>query len=393
MDTSSLVFDCHLPPKIVFGWGLRREAGTIAASLGRKPLIIPGSRKLVQNGALDEITKKLQEEGVFPLAILESIHAEPTVDTIDCLWEECRKYPEADMVIAVGGGSALDAGKAMAALVNEPDRVSVKEYLEGVGSGRHLPPKKLRFLALPTTAGTGSEATINSVISSYQPPFKKSLRSPGMIADAILVDPELTASLPPDRTAWSGLDAITQCVESFISARSNSFSQMVAMDGFRSGFHGIRTAFQEGSSRIARERMSHCALLSGIALANSGLGLAHGVAAALGSYCNIPHGLACAMMLPAALRFNRECSVEAYARLADAVGVDPGFCADEKGDWLIDQIESLCVELAIPSKLSIAGVCPDMLGNLVAGSQGNSLRGNPRSVSDSALYELLESML
>ena len=300
-------YDFLAPRRIVFGWGRRREVGALAATLGRRAFIVPGARVVENSVVFDEVTAALRAAGVEPV-VTTGIHREPEVEDVDRLGEELRRLDvtETDLVIGLGGGAALDLAKAVAAMATNTESPTVKDYLEGVGRGLEVSRPPLPVLAMPTTAGTGSEATKNAVISGRAPPFKKSLRSDRMVPDIALVDPELTVTVPATTTAYTGMDAITQLIESYISARARPIPRALALEGLGLAAGAMGRAVRNGGDREARESMAHAALLSGLALANSGLGLAHGVAAALGIHCGVPHGLACAVLLPTALRINRE---------------------------------------------------------------------------------------
>jgi alcohol dehydrogenase class IV len=298
-----------------------------------------------------------------------------------------------DFVIGLGGGSAIDLAKAVAAMATNRKSTSVVDYLEGVGHGLKIAHPPLPMLAMPTTAGTGSEATKNAVISSYDPPFKKSLRSDLMVPRIVLVDPELSISVPADVTAHTGMDAITQLIESYISRRAKPIPRAMCIQGLQLAIPALAEAVRNPGCRPAREAMAHAALLSGLALANSGLGLAHGVAAALGVEFRVPHGLACAVMLPTALRVNRAVCEADLASLARVTCPGPFSNDATAADAFIERIESLATEIGIPKRLSALGVRRDQILALVAGSRGNSMSGNPREVSDSELTKLLESML
>jgi alcohol dehydrogenase class IV len=385
-------YELAMPQRIVFGWGRRREIGSLAATLGRRAFIVGGSRTLERNGALAEICESLKAARVEPEHIA-TISREPELGDVDALTDKLEKYRagDDDLLVAIGGGSAIDLAKAAAALATNRESSSVVDYLEGVGRGLKLKIQPLPMLAMPTTAGTGAEATKNAVITSYDPPFKKSLRSDMMLPRIVLVDPELCVSNPPSVTANSGLDAITQLIESFISRRAKPISQALAIQGLQLGLPALSEAFRNGNCRWAREAMSHAALLSGIALANSGLGMAHGVAAALGAECKVGHGLACAAMLPVALRFNRSICEQQLATLGRAIHPDSNLDDEQAADTLIRDIEQLETQLGIPRRLRDLGVRQDQIPALATGSHGNSLSGNPRDVSDADLRELLES--
>ena len=313
-----------LAPRVVFGWGRRREAGRLAATLGRRAIVVCGSRTLEASGALAEIRAALREADVES-ELLGTVSREPLVDDVDATVSALLDtgVREGDFVLAVGGGSAIDLAKAVAALATNRRGESVRDYLEGVGRGVTIDRPPLPVMALPTTAGTGSEATKNAVVSSLDPPFKKSLRADLMLPRAVLIDPELHVSVPPRVTAHTGMDAVTQLIESYVSRRARPIPQALCLQGLEGALPALVEAVRDGASRPARERLAHAALLSGMALANSGLGLAHGVAAALGVHCDVPHGLACAVMLPAAMRVNREVGAADLARLATLRTGDP----------------------------------------------------------------------
>ena len=395
-------YDFLAPRKIVFGWGKRAELGSLAAALGRRAWIVCGSRTLQRNGTLHQLQQHLAAAGVAAQHLL-TISREPEVADVDQAVAALRDAadletikagaPTGDVVIAVGGGAAIDLAKAVAALAPQPEPGSVLEYLEGVGTGRTIAAPPLPVIAVPTTAGTGSEATKNAVISSFDPPFKKSLRDDRMMPQVALVDPELTVSAPPEVTAHSGLDAITQLIESYLSARAKPIPQALCLAGLQGTVDALRRAYRQGTDRSAREIMAQAALFSGLALSNSGLGLAHGVAAALGVVAGIPHGLACAVMLPTAMRVNRDCSPQRWIALAEVLCGRPYTDAQAAAAAAIDTVEALAAELAIPSRLRALGITEAHIPALVAGSRGNSMSGNPRQLSDEELGALLTSLL
>ena len=388
-------YDLLTPPRIAFGWGRRHELGALAKDLGTRAFLIYGARRLVDRGVLDALTRSLADASVEPI-VVGSIHREPEVTDVDEQTTALRRHDlrSGDFVVAVGGGAALDLAKATAAMATQPDAGSVRDFLEGVGSGRTLETAPLPLVALPTTAGTGSEATKNAVISHYDPNFKKSLRSDHMVPRLALIDPELHVSVPPETTAYTGMDAITQLIESYVSCRARPLPQALAIEGLRSALPAIGTAVSNGDHRAAREGMAHAALLSGIALANSGLGMAHGVAAALGTQCRVPHGLACAVMLPVALRTNRDAALEPLADLGEQLLEGESFTSRAAAaDAFVECIDALCEAVAIPRTLTSLGVGPDDIPALVAGSRGNSMNGNPRALSDAELETILTGML
>ena len=388
-----LSYDFLAPAKIVFGWGRRQETGRLASELGRRAFVVCGSRTLEASGALDEALASLREEHVDVVRMANITH-EPLVSDVDETAEQLRAAGagEGDLLLAIGGGSAIDLAKAAAALATNRESATVKDYLEGVGRGLKITHAPLSVMAMPTTGGTGTEATKNAVISSYDPPFKKSLRSDRMVPRVVLVDPELAVQVPPSTTAWTGMDAITQIIESYLSRFARPLPRALAIDGLRRAIPALPHAVREGSSRAAREAMAHAALLSGMALANSGLGLAHGVAAALGVHARVAHGLACAVMLPVALCVNRRPCEKDLADLARRVLSGTWHSDGPAADALLDAIDRLATMIGVPRRLSELGVRREQIPDLVASSRGNSMNGNPVQLTDEELESLLESI-
>jgi alcohol dehydrogenase class IV len=390
----ALNFDLLIPARTIFGWGRRIEAGRLASTLGKRAFVVCGSKSLERSGHIAQIEELLRRAGLTVVRLATISHEPLVSDVDDCAEQLLGAHPvDGDFVVGVGGGSAIDLAKAVAALATNRHGKTVKDFLEGVGSGLKIETPPLPVFAIPTTAGTGSEATKNSVISSIDPPFKKSLRSELMVPRIVLIDPELTVDLPPNITAQTGMDAITQLIESYLSRRAQPIPRALAESGLRLALPSIETAVTDGSNREARESMAYAAYLSGIALANSGLGLAHGVAAALGIHCHVPHGLACAVMLPTALRVNRDVRLTEIARLSRLESDDCSQDDVAAADRFIARIDDLTKRIRIPSRLSALGVRPDQIPAIVKGSRGNSMDGNPRDVSDTELSSLLSSML
>lgn len=391
----NMSYEFLAPRQIVFGWGCRHEVGALGRTLGRRAFLICGLPLEMARGVLDDVAYTLRAENIETVET-ETVTHEPEVDDVDRLTARLhRKGVEpGDFVLALGGGSAIDLAKAVAAMATNTEGSSVIDYLEGVGRGLQLFRDPLPVLAMPTTAGTGAEATKNAVISSYDPPFKKSLRDPRLMPRIALVDPELCVSVPPKVTAASGMDAITQLIESYISRKAQPIPQALAVQGLKLAIPAIAEAVEDGKSREAREKMSHAALLSGMALANSGLGMAHGVAPALGTHCRVPHGVACALMLPVALRVNAVVCRAELARLAHLLfGCGPSMPAEEAVEVLIKEIENLCDLVGVPRRLGAVGVKPEQIPALVKSSRGSSMKGNPRKLSDEELTTILEGLL
>jgi alcohol dehydrogenase class IV len=315
---------------------------------------------------------------------------EPEPDDVDAAVAVARAAG-ARAVLAIGGGSVIDLGKAVAALVPQDPPAPVRDFLEGVGMGRALAQHPLPFIAVPTTAGTGAEATKNAVISSHAGAFKKSLRDPRMVADTVLLDAEHTVPLPPHLTAQSGLDAINQLIEAYTTRNAQPVTDALALKGLHLA-RALPDAVENGANRPAREAMLLAAYLSGLCLANAGLGAAHGIAAALGAVADVPHGLACALALPWVMAANLPAVADRYREIAVVFNDDP-FAEPPSA---ITGVWNLLRRLNTPRVTelpALAGVFDDdNLPALAAACHGNSLRGNPLPLDDAALIHLLRRM-
>lgn len=387
-------FEFSIPEQVVFGWGRRAELPQLLPPGVTRLLLVAGSRGLRRLGVVDQLVQALAETGRTTITVAE-LSQEPTVADVD---EAVATAMDAgarpgDALLALGGGAAIDLAKAVAGLVTNPPRTTVRDFLEGVGTGRTIERRSLPIIALPTTAGTGAEATRNAVISSADPPFKKSLRSRLLLPALALVDPELTTSCPRNVTVASGMDAITQLIESYVSRRATPVTQALCLRGLTGSLAALRTAAEHGDDRPSRERMALAALLSGMALANSGLGIAHGVAASLGIHARVAHGLACAVMLPVAIETNRAVARDKLAAAASAALQREFASADEAIDALLADLASLYAELGVPTRLSQLGVTAEALPRIARDSYGNSMSGNPREISPNELLSLLEAKL
>jgi len=398
----SLPFSLALPRAVRFGWGCRAELAELIQPLGSRVWVVCGSRTLTANGSFDSLLQPLRHQGI-DVRKLGTISREPTVSDVDYLAqrlcdesENLNRAATRECVMAIGGGATIDLVKAVAAMATNRQSNSVVDFLEGVGKGLTLEQPALPVVAIPTTAGTGSEATKNAVISSDSnsngAAFKKSLRDPRLIPKLVLLDPELAVSSSPEVTAHSGMDAITQLIESFVSRRATSLTSALCLEGLTLAIPALPRLMNEPQDRPAREAMSYAAFLSGVALANSGLGLAHGVSAALGIHASVPHGLACAMLLPTAMRFNRDARPFEFAKLGRLFGSTSNR-DDVAAQFAVTFIEELCLEVGIPQRLSTLGITEQQLPAIVAGSRGNSMNGNPRDVSDDELLSLLHELL
>ena len=413
MDDSVAAYDFFAPPLIRFGAGRIDEIGEMVGLWGRRAWIVGGTASLERSGARQQIDASLSAAGIESRVVARST-GEPTVDQLAAALASLQ-HEDRDgvVVVAVGGGSTIDLAKALAALAtNMPidQRTGIDldtfvvDHLEGVGRGLAIRQWPLPMVAVPTTAGTGAEATRNAVISCPRRRFKKSMRSPMMVPRAALVDPDLTASCDSSTIAASGLDCVTQLIESFVCRFAKPLPRCLVLESLPRALHSLPRLLMPKpacddpqrwiDSRAAdRAALSHAALLSGLALTNSGLGLAHGVAAALGVACGTPHGVACAVMLPAAMRVNREAVQDEFAQLERAVDSSAPRDVATAADAFVERIERLCLESGVPRRLSELGVTADQIDWLAEHSGGASMRGNPVQLAAEELRCLLAAML
>jgi alcohol dehydrogenase class IV len=280
-------------PEILFGEGIRNELSGAAIKRGNRVLLFTGSSSIHDSGHGDEIISGLKTAKL--LMDHEIIAHEPSPSLIDGIVDKYRGSG-VEVIVAVGGGSVMDAGKAVSAMI--PVEGSIRDYLEGVGEKKH-PGDKIPFIAMPTTSGTGSEMTKNAVISEVgEKGFKKSLRHDNFIPELAIIDPEMMLSCPADLTAAAGMDAFTQLLESYVSVQANPMTDALALQGLKQIKKYLLRAFLEGEQNIeARSGMALAAMFSGITLSHAGLGLVHGFASPLGGFYHIPHGVACGSLM------------------------------------------------------------------------------------------------
>jgi alcohol dehydrogenase class IV len=382
-------FEFATATRIIVGAGTLREAGKLASELGSHALLVTG-RDSTRSEPLQSL---LRAAGVT--CSVRAIGGEPTLDLVRDAVTAAR--PEnVDLVIGFGGGGAIDAGKAIAALLaNNGDPL---DYVEVIGRGRALERAPLPFIAIPTTAGTGAEVTRNAVLGSPEHRVKVSLRSALMLPRVALVDPALALSLPPAVTASTGLDALTQLIEPYVCSRANPMTDALCVEGIRRAARSLRRTVEHGDDLAAREDMAMAALFSGMALANAGLGAVHGFAAPIGGMFPAPHGAVCAALLPhvmaANLRALRErapahLSPARYAEVAGLLTGSPGASAEDGLRWVTE----LTDDLGIPP-LSRYGVARATFPALIeAAAHASSMQANPIALTPAELNSVLEAAL
>ena len=322
-----------------------------------------------------------------------AVPGEPTVNLIR---DGARRVREAacDVVVALGGGSAIDAGKAIACVANNGGEPL--DFLEVVGKGRAIETASLPFIAVPTTAGTGSEVTRNAVLASPEHGVKASLRSPMMLPRVALVDPELTYALPPTVTAYTGLDALTQLIEPYVSARANPLVDALCIEGIGRVAGALGRVYRDGMDREARRDMALASLFGGLALANAGLGVVHGFAAPLGGSWDAPHGALCAALLPhgmaaniAALRARTPAhpSLERYAAIARLLTGCKQATAEDGVEW----VRALSADLNIPALRTWGIAQADLPAVVEKAAHASSMQANPLQLTGEELLAVVSA--
>lgn len=385
-------FSFSRTPRIVFGCGSMARLPDLVAQFGSRILLVTGTQALHASGKLQEIVAALRRVGVV-LELL-TVAEEPSPQLVDEAAEALRPK-DVQVVVAVGGGSVLDAGKAISAML--PEDGAVAAFLEGVGYPERHSGKKVPLIAVPTTAGTGSEATKNAVLTRRGPGgFKKSLRHEHFVPDVAIVDPVLSCTCPPELTAACGMDAFTQLLESYVSSKASPLTDLLALQGMERVRDCLERAVTNGAVDIeAREGMAYAALLSGLTLANAGLGIVHGLAGPLGALAPIPHGVACGTLLAAATRITIDSLRQAddeQSRLAlEKYGTVGALLTGEKGDALmrcrrlVDEIERWTEWFRIP-RLGRFGLDEALLREVAR--QGEN-KNSPAALSEEQRLALL----
>ena len=382
-------FEFATAARVIFGPGVLREVGPLAHGFGPRALVVTGANPQ----RADLLLSLLREQGVA--AFTFPVRGEPELATVQ-RGVALAKQENCGLVISFGGGSALDAGKAIAAMLANPG--DLLDYLEVIGRGKALAAPSAPFIAVPTTAGTGSEVTRNAVLASPAHGVKVSLRSPYMLPRVAVVDPELTYDLPPAVTASTGLDALTQLIEPYVSCRANPMTDALCVEGMRRAARSLRVAFAEGRNAAARTDMSVASLFGGLALANAGLGAAHGFAGPIGGQFPAPHGAVCAALLPHVMEANLSAlrqrlptaeTLQRYEEVARLVTGSVTATAEAGVAW----VSKLVVDLGIPS-LGHYGLKREHTAELVEkAAHASSMKANPIVLTPDELAGILQRAL
>lgn len=381
-------------PELVFGPGKLSELPGLVNRYGKNLLFITGQNSFLESSRADSLFGNLKQKG-FHWDVYQINH-EPSPADIDLAVQQFKES-KPDVVVATGGGSVIDAGKAISAMLVSPEKIVA--YLEGVGT--HSPPgAKIPFIAIPTTSGTGSEATKNAVITEIGANgFKSSLRHSNYIPDLALIDPELQLNCPPGQTAFSGMDALTQLLESYLSTEASPMTDSIALDGINFIHQSLVQLVKIDPGNIQnRSKMAYSAWLSGITLANAGLGVVHGFASSVGSKFTIPHGVVCGTLMAEANRItlkklsgsgNEKYYLNKYATVGRILSEEKNGTDEYFAKYLIDSLSQMTEELGIP-RLSAYGITSADLDLL---AEQTSNKNNPVKLAHSDLKEILTNRL
>ena len=396
-ENTCIAFELGAIPRIVFGAGRIAELPRLARTFGTRALLATGATSFIDGAHGAPLLRACAAAGVH----IEhtTVVGEPSPESIDTAVRQFRDA-RIDVVIGIGGGSVLDAAKAIAGLLPSGD--SVMDFLEGVGPERPYTGPALPFIAVPTTAGTGAEATKNAVLSRQgKQGFKKSFRHDLLVARYALVDPDLLATCPPALIAANGMDALTQLIEAYVSTRANPLTDALAESGLHAAARGLLRWYRDATDATARADMAYAALLSGIALAHAGLGAVHGLAAPLGALFPIPHGVVCGSLMAAATEMNLHAlrsrapthpALAKYARVAEILRREGCGDVHSAHTALLETLGAWTDAMQLP-RLRAYGVSAADYPAIVADCRGNSMRTNPVVLTDAEVAAILAARL
>ena len=381
-------------PRIEFGSGTFNRTAEWCSRFGKRVLLVTGARSFARSERWPQLLQQLSASGLSHEHV--TVEGEPSPTMVDAAVNEVANA-NVDVVLGIGGGSAMDAAKAIAGLLRVEQ--SVMDFLEGVGPELPYPGPSVPLIAVPTTAGTGSEATKNAVLSQQGlNGFKKSFRDDKLVAELAIVDPDLLSTCPADVIAANGMDALTQLIESYVSARANVFNDALGISALRAARDGLVRLYQSGGAdRQARERMAYASLISGINLAQTGLGSVHGLASPLGAFYPIPHGVVCGTLVAAATEmninamFDREPdnpALDRYARVAEVLAQRRFSSRDQALEQLVLLLKQWTADLQLQG-LSSYGLQFNALDHVVANSRGSSMKTNPIVLTDDEIKAVL----
>ncbi len=379
-------FEFATAGRIIFGPGTSREVVPLAAELGNRAFVITGRTTKRAEPLLEQLNKHEIEYVTF------NVTSEPTTAMAKKAIESARRE-NSDLVIGIGGGSVLDTGKVVAAMLTNAGEL--EDYLEVVGQGKKITQRPVPYIAIATTAGTGAEVTRNAVLAVPEHKVKVSMRNPMMLPRFSVVDPELTYSMPPAVTASTGLDALTQLMEAFVSNKANPMTDGICREGLKRAGRSLLKAYENGGDKNAREDMALASLFSGLALANAGLGAVHGFAGPLGGMICAPHGVICARLLPVVMQANIEAlhnradsspALSRYDEIAQLLTGNVKAKAEDGLKWVRD----ICHKLEVPTLSEFGLEEQDFPTAVVKAQKSSSMKGNPIALTQDELLAILK---
>jgi len=373
-------YELNYPEKIIFGNGclfeLKGVIGAINDMAGKERVFLVSGGHFTRSGVFQDLVSSLDNDFV---GVCDSVRHDPTIQSVEGIVEMIRESG-ATVVVAIGGGSVIDAGKAAAILATSP-RLG-REYFHGE---KKLVSNGLPFVAIPTTAGTGAELTNNAVLSDYDTGEKKSLRAANMVARVAIVDPQLTLTMPASLTATTGLDALTQAIESYISLKSTAVTQALAGKAVGLLMGNLLCAYEAGGDLDVRVRVAEGSLLSALSFSQGGLGAVHGLAHPIGLALGLEHGITCAILLPYILEWNSKVCGERFVELAKVINLSTI-------QEFIDAVIGLCRSLGIPSDFTDYKLGTEQLLHIIKHCRSGSMQANPRYMSDTDIMNLLKKI-
>jgi alcohol dehydrogenase class IV len=386
-------FEFATATRIIFGPGTISEAAALSGEMGKRAFVVTGHSNERAAPLLERLRKKSIDYVTF------NVSGEPTI-TIATEATRAARHAGCDLVISIGGGSALDTGKVVAAMLTNSGEL--ENYLEVVDAGKSLGQSAAPHIAIPTTAGTGAEVTRNAVLSVPEHRVKVSMRSPFMLPRLAVVDPELTYSMPPSVTASTGLDALTQLLEVYVSCQANPLTDGICREGLRRAGRSLRRAYEacpersrmEGNDHNAREDMAIASLFSGLGLANAKLGAVHGFAGPLGGMYSAPHGVICARLLPFVMDANvqalrqRSPTSPALIKYDEAARLLTGSNSAKAAD-AVTWVRELCLALKVPSLARFGLKQQDFETIAAKAKNSSSMKGNPIELTDKELLNII----
>jgi alcohol dehydrogenase len=381
-------------PRIEYGSGTFDRTAELTRRFGKRALIVTGARSFAQSDRWSQLLQQLRAQGISREHV--TIDGEPSPAMVDAAVVDYARA-NIDVVLGIGGGSAMDAAKAIAGLLRIEQ--SVMDFLEGVGPELPYQGPAVPLVAVPTTAGTGSEATKNAVLSTQGlDGFKKSFRDDKLVAEVAIVDPDLLSTCPADVIAANGMDALTQLIESYVSIKANVFNDALGISALRAARDGLVRLYQSnGSDADARERMAYASLISGINLAQTGLGSVHGLASPLGAFYPIPHGFVCGTLVAAATEININAmldrepdnpALDRYARISEVLAQRRFQSRNQALQQLVQLLTQWTEDLMLQG-LSSYGLHHDGIDHVVAHSRGSSMKTNPIVLTDDEIRAIL----